>query len=168
MIGALAVIVASLVPRCYPPPVPAPVAVPYTAPACAYCPGHRGLEFHVPNGSPVAAVAGGVVTFAGVVVGTRYVVVLQTDGLRATYGMLSQLAVTKGSVVVARQTVGQSDSRVYFGLRNPAGEPVDPTGLIGRLRGRPRLLPIDGTPPRRTSAPTLVCSVSANPTVRPP
>ena len=50
-------------------------SIPFRAPACAYCPGNRGLEYDAAVGSPVRAAAAGTVTFAGVVAGVRYVVV---------------------------------------------------------------------------------------------
>ena len=71
---------------CFPPPVEATVAVAYREPACRYCAGHRGIDFDSRPGDSVRAVAAGEVTFAGSVAGTRYVVVAQADGLRATYG----------------------------------------------------------------------------------
>ncbi|MGB8859748.1 MAG: M23 family metallopeptidase [Ilumatobacteraceae bacterium] len=158
MIAALAVVVALLAPACYPPPVAASVSVPYVQPACAYCAGHRGLEYELATGSPVRAVASGTVTFAGVVAGTRYLVVLQPDGLRATYGMLGATSLTRGDVVEQGQVVGHSTVRLYFGLRNAADEPVDPTPLLGRLAGRPRLVPTDGSAARPAGAPRLVCA----------
>lgn len=156
MIAGLFLVVSLM--GCYLPPVETPVSVPYTAPACTYCAGHRGVEYALDDGSGVRAVAEGVVTFAGVVAGTRYLVVLQADGLRATYGMLQGVLVTRGDVVVAGQLVGRSGLRLYFGLRDVAGEPVDPTALFGQLVGRPRLLPADGRAQRRPPIPRMVCT----------
>ena len=156
MIAGLLVVAALAV--CYPPPVTAPITVPFVQPACEYCPGHRGVEYEVPVGASVRIVANGVVTFAGMVAGTRYVVVLQSDGLRATYGLLQASLVTRGDVVSVGQSAGTSGSRLYFGLRDSADTPVDPTPLLGVQVGRPRLVPTNGTPGRRAPPPRLVCT----------
>ncbi len=153
--GAL---VAAALAVCYPPPVQAPISVPFVQPACSYCPGHRGLEYQLSPETPVQIVAPGVVTFAGMVAGTRYVVVLQTDGLRATYGMLQSAMVSRGDVVVAGQLAGHSGLQLYFGLRDAHDDPVDPTPLLGELVGRVRLLPTNGDTQRRAPPPRLTCT----------
>jgi septal ring factor EnvC (AmiA/AmiB activator) len=107
----------------------------------------------------VTAVADGTVTFAGLVAGTRYVVVLQRDGLKATYGLLSSLALAPGDVVRQGQVVGRSTVRLYFGLRGADRQPIDPTPLLGRWVARPRLAPTDGAAPRAGSLPRLSCAV---------
>ncbi len=147
---------------CYLPPVAAQVSVPYVQPACAYCTGHRGVEYALAPGTEVHFAAPGMVTFSGVVAGTRYVVVLQADGLRATYGMLQSTLVSRGDVVVSGQVTGLSGATLYFGVRNAAGDPVDPTPLLGVLVGRPRLVPPDGTSQRRAPPPRLTCSASVS------
>src|SRR5688572_1373143 len=75
---------------CYVPPVDAPIVEPFVAAPCTYCAGgHRGVEYDVSPGTPVRAAISGMVTFSGVVAGTRYLVVLGDDGLSATYGMIA-------------------------------------------------------------------------------
>ena len=142
---------------CFAPPVDVPIAIGFVRPACEYCPGHRGVEFHPPTGVAVRAVLGGVVSFSGRVAGTLYVVVAQGDGLRATYGMLLTRVVGTGDGVAAGQVVGYASARLYFGLRDPDDQPIDPTGMLGHWVGRPRLIPIDGTPPRAGPPPILAC-----------
>lgn len=139
----------SVLPMCYPPPVTAPIAVPFEAPACTYCPGQRGVEYELASGTVVRAAAAGTVTFAGVVVGIRYVVVLHDDAIGATYGMLRSSSLAAGDRVVAAQIIGTSSEGLYFGLKDPAGEPLDPTGLLAVTTRRPRLVPTDGTAPRQ-------------------
>ncbi len=156
MIGQLGIVLASLVSTCYLPPVTAPVAVAFRAPACQYCPGHRGVQFDVAAGTLVVASAPGVVLFAGIVAGVRYVVVSQSDGLRATYGMLSQVLVRVGEGVGAGDPIGRSGSHLYFGLRDGVLA-VDPTPLLGRWVGRPRLVPLDGRSPRPATELHLAC-----------
>ncbi|MEQ1873132.1 MAG: M23 family metallopeptidase [Ilumatobacteraceae bacterium] len=144
------------------PPVDVPVAIGFVRPVCEYCPGHRGVEYHPPTGVAVHAVLGGVVSFAGRVAGTLYVVVAQPDGSRATYGLLLTRLVATGAGVGAGQVLGYASSRLYFGLRDPAGDPIDPTGLLGRWVGRPRLVPLDGSKARAGPPPTLTCAAAAN------
>jgi murein DD-endopeptidase MepM/ murein hydrolase activator NlpD len=137
--------------------VVAPVIDPFRAPACAQCAGNRGLEYATSPGTPVAAVASGTVSFSGVVAGTRYVVVDQDDGYRATYGRLAAATVALGSAVPSGAVVGTTTAAFYFGLR--LGETyVDPAPFLGRLRYRPRLVPVDGSPRRAPPPPRLACA----------
>lgn len=161
-------LVAALAAPCYLPPVSAPIAVPYQQPSCPFCPGQRGVRYSLPVGTPVVAAASGLVTFAGSVAGTRYLVVLHTDGLRATYGSLVSHSLGAGQVVAQGAVVGFSGEQLYFGLRTAAGAPVDPTPLLGRVLRRARLVPADGSAPRLGPAPWLVCAVSAEQWARPP
>ncbi len=156
MIGHLLLVFASLGSPCYVPPVAAPVAVPFRAPACTYCPGHRGVQFDVAAGTLVLAAAPGVVQFAGIVAGVRYVVVSQPDGLRATYGMLAQVLVGVGESVAAGDPIGRSGPHLYFGLRDGVLA-IDPTPLLGRWIGRPRLVPLDGRASRPATDLHLAC-----------
>ena len=154
----IAGLVAAALAVCYPPPVEAPVSVPFVQPACSYCPGHRGLEYRVAPATPVHFIAPGVVTFAGLVAGTEYVVVLQTDGMKATYGQLQAALVTRGDLVVVGQAAGRSGQRLYFGLRDAADDPIDPAPLLGVLVGRARLVPAPGGGERRASVPRRICA----------
>ncbi|MEO6122477.1 MAG: peptidoglycan DD-metalloendopeptidase family protein [Ilumatobacteraceae bacterium] len=133
---------------CYLAPVDARVAVPFEAPACNYCPGHRGQEYDVARDTPVRAAAAGVATFVGIVVGVRYVVVAHDDGIRATYGMLSDADVILGERVVAGQLVGWSSTRLYFGLKASDDTPLDPSLFVAVATRRPRLVPTDGSTSR--------------------
>lgn len=155
MIPVLAVMLAWLAPACWPPPVAAPVAEPFRAPACGWCPGHRGVGYSLAPGTLVRAVAPGTVSFAGSVAGLRYVVVTHPDGVRVTYGQLQQLLVAAGAIVVAGQPVGSSSSWLHLGVRRGAVY-LDPASFLGRWQGRPRLVPVDG-PARAGPPPRLVC-----------
>ncbi|CAN5669671.1 hypothetical protein BH10ACT2_BH10ACT2_27000 [soil metagenome] len=157
MIGALLVVAA-----CFVPPVDVPIAIGFVQPACDYCAGHRGVEYHPPATVAVHAVAGGVVSFAGRVAGTLYVVVGQPDGVRMTYGMLLTRMVGEGAGVAAGQIVGYSSARLYFGIRDADGRPIDPTGMLGHWVGRPRLIPSDGSPARKGPPPRLTCPAAAS------
>ncbi len=145
--------------RCLVPPVDAPVVDPYREPPCAYCAGNRGIEYGPAPGSRVVAVASGTVEFAGSVARTRWLVVRHGDGRRASYGHLASIdpaVATVGARVAAGARVGTTTARFYLGLRD-GDRPVDPTPLLGRWRHRPRLVPVDGTPPRPPGRPRLVC-----------
>ncbi len=99
-------------PRCLVPPVPAPVVDPFRDPGCPWCAGNRGLTYGTAPGTPVRAAAAGTVTFSGVVVDTRYVVVEHADGIRATYGGLQSSSFRVGDVVAAGAVVGHSGPAV--------------------------------------------------------
>jgi murein DD-endopeptidase MepM/ murein hydrolase activator NlpD len=134
----------------------------FVAPPCQFCAGgHRGLDYEVVPGSPVTAAAPGTVSFAGLVAGTRYVVIDHGDGDRTTYGQLSAIAVAVGEVVGAGQRIGTSGATLFFGLRH-GDEPVDPQPLLAVERHRPRLVPGDGGRPRpaATRPPTCAASVA--------
>lgn len=141
---------------CWLPPVDAPVVDPFRPPACTWCAGNRGLEYGTPSGTIVRAVAAGEVTFSGTVAGERYVVVRHADGRRATYGGLESSSLRTGDAVVAGVSVGLTAGHLHFGLRD-GDTYVDPAPFLGRLVGRPRLVPDDGTAARPAPPPRLRC-----------
>lgn len=143
-------------PTCWIPPVGAPVVDPFRRPECPWCPGNRGLKYGTGSGAPVRAVASGIVSYSGRVAGTGYVVVRHADGIRATYGGLTEPFRAQGSFVPAGAIVGTTEQNLHFGLRDEE-DYLDPTPLIGRLFLQARLLPLDGTPPRQGRI-RLVCS----------
>ena len=142
---------------CLRPPVAAPITRPFEAPPCPWCAGHRGITFAVTSGTVVRAAAGGTVTFSGVVVDVRYVVVRHADGLLATYGGLTSTHLSSGDMVVAGAIVGRSTGELYFGLRTGPDRYVDPEPLLGELMIPPYLIPTDGTPRRPPPEPVLRC-----------
>jgi murein DD-endopeptidase MepM/ murein hydrolase activator NlpD len=141
---------------CWLPPVHAPVVDPFRAPECPYCPGNRGLEYATRDGQPVLAAAAGVVSFSGLVAGTRYVVVEHADGLRVTYGRLVSAAVGEGAQVRQGQLIGLATEQFLLGVRR-GDEYLDPAPYLGTILRRARLVPVDGTPPRPGRPPVLVC-----------
>jgi murein DD-endopeptidase MepM/ murein hydrolase activator NlpD len=152
----IGLVAAALVAGCFLPPVDAPVVDPFRAPACEYCAGNRGIEYGPREGQVVRAGATGVVTFAGSVAGTRYVVVEHPDGLRMTYGKLATSEVAAGQRVLRGQRVGTTTTSLFVGLRR-GDEYLDPAPLLGTLRYRTRLVPSDGSRPRLAPPPRLVC-----------
>jgi hypothetical protein len=113
----------------YAPPVDAPVADWFRAPPKPWLAGNRGLDYAVPAGTPVAASAAGEVVFAGLVGGSRHVVVLHADGIRTSYSFLSSIGVHRGQRVVAGDVVGEAGDGLHFGAR--AGDQyLDPALLL--------------------------------------
>ena len=144
---------------CWVPPVDAPVVDPFRLPACVWCPGNRGLEYGAAPGQAVRAVEAGVVSFAGSVAGTSYVVVQVADGRRVTYGNLvvDASAWHVGDRVRAGQVVGTAAGAVLLTVRAVDGTYVDPAPLLGDVVRPPRLVPIDGSPTRPAPTARLRC-----------
>jgi murein DD-endopeptidase MepM/ murein hydrolase activator NlpD len=156
MIAAVAIAFAALAPGCYVPPVTSPIVDGFRQPSCLYCAGNRGLEYEPPPGATVRAAQAGVVEFSGVVVRVRYVVVKQTDGLRASYGYLASTRLREGDVVATGDPLGTSTGRFFFSLRD-GDRYLDPQPRLGVLVGRRRLVPVDGSPGRRPGPVRMVC-----------
>jgi murein DD-endopeptidase MepM/ murein hydrolase activator NlpD len=123
------------------------VVIAFRAPLCPYCAGHRGIEYSIAEHTGVRAVQSGRVSFSGVVVGSRYVVVAHDDGTLATYGLLDEARVKYGDSVQVGQLVAVASGRLYFGLR-VFGEYVDPQPLLAQRSPRVRLVPVDGSAAR--------------------
>lgn len=162
LILAVAIVVAVVSPGpavaapCWLPPVVGRVADPFREPPCPYCAGNRGIDYVVGSNAVVWAVAGGRVTWSGAVAGTRYVVVQHTNGWRATYGQLTSTSLSTGDSVVSRARIGRASGSFYFGLRSGQTY-IDPAPYLGRVVGRPRLVPTDGTAPLPAPRPRLRC-----------
>ena len=147
---------------CWLPPVTGVVDDPFREPPCPYCAGNRGIEYRIGRGVRVRSVAAGTVTFAGSVAGTRYVVVRLGDGRRVTYGRLTSSSLSAGDRVAARSVVGIADDTFHLGVR-VGNRYVDPGPLLGRLVGRPRLVPIDGSRARTAPPLSVRCGGVASP-----
>ena len=140
----------STVPSAWMRPVPGAVARPFVAPRAIYGPGHRGVDFTAPPGTPVVASSAGVVTFAGLVAGSLHVVIDHGDGLRTSSSFLARSDVQRGQRVVRGQVIGlaggvgpeHAAGVFHFGLR--VGETyVDPMKLFAPvdLAAAVRLVP---------------------------
>lgn len=97
-------------------PLRAPVVDRFRLPDGPFGAGNRGWEYATSPGTPVAATAGGTVTFAGPVAGNLHVSVLHADGVRSTYSYLSALLVEVGHEVAAGQALGRSTQRFQIGF----------------------------------------------------
>ncbi|MET8770691.1 peptidoglycan DD-metalloendopeptidase family protein [Streptomyces sp. NPDC004658] len=101
---------------------------------------HTGVDFVVPTGTSVKAVAAGTVVSAGW--GGAYgnqVVLKLNDGYYAQYGHLSQLSVSAGQTVTAGQQIGLSGAtgnvtgpHLHFEIRTTPdyGSDVDPVAYL--------------------------------------
>ena len=95
---------------------------------------HTGLDFAAPSGTPIHAIAGGVVTSVGYdgSYGNKTVVTLE-DGTELWYCHQTSFAVTTGDNVTAGQVIGSvgatgnvTGPHVHIEVRPGAGDPVDP------------------------------------------
>jgi murein DD-endopeptidase MepM/ murein hydrolase activator NlpD len=101
---------------------------------------HTGVDFVVPTGTPVKAVAAGTVVTAGW--GGAYgnqVVIRLNDGHYAQYGHLSQLSVSAGQTVTEGQQIGLSGAtgnvtgpHLHFEIRTTPdyGSDIDPVAYL--------------------------------------
>lgn len=110
------------------PPVNAPVSKPFSA-------DHQGVDFAVPNGTPVCCAGDGVVESAGWAGSYGNLLVVRHDAKqRAYYAHLSGFNVHPGQQVVSGQQIADSGNtgqaanpHLHFELRIE-GTPVDPAG----------------------------------------
>ena len=104
---------------------------------------HRGVDLAVPSGTPVQAMAGGRVRFAGVMSGLGNVVWLDHGATILTvYAHLSTIHVRTGARVDGGDVVGLSGAsgdvtapHLHFEVWR-WGRAVDPVPLLGGLPGR--------------------------------
>ena len=81
-------------------------------------------------------------------------------GWRHTYGRLASTAVEAGDVVVAGTEIARTTTEFLFGLRI-GDEYADPAPYIGRVVGRARLIPTDGSAPRPAPPAQVRCRVAS-------
>jgi murein DD-endopeptidase MepM/ murein hydrolase activator NlpD len=99
---------------------------------------HRGVDIAVPAGTPVRAMAPGVVAFAGTMNGYGRVVILDHgQGVRTLYGHLSEVRVSAGENVAGRPVIALSGSsgnttgeHLHFEIVR-RGRAEDPVPLLG-------------------------------------
>jgi murein DD-endopeptidase MepM/ murein hydrolase activator NlpD len=130
-------------PVTYMPPVDGAVLRGFEPPAGGYGPGHRGVDLDAVPGQPVAAAAAGEVVHAGPVVGIVWVSLDHADGIRTSYGPLTELRVRAGDLVEGGAVLGHlaagghghghRDRGLHVGARRD-GDYIDPLLLFGSLR----------------------------------
>ena len=92
----------------------------------------------------MTAATGGIVSFVGMVAGTRYVVVKTNDKLLVTHGRLQSVSVKSGAVIAVGQTIGVAGESLYIGVR-VNGQYVDPQQCAGLgSLGKPRAVLVAG------------------------
>ena len=129
-------------------PVPGPVVQRFVAPACERCAGHRGVTIASGPGLVVRAPAAGVVSFAGDVAGSLYVVIAvdqvgratAAPAVKVTVGRLAVIGpdVLEGVRLAEGQEIGKSGPLTHLSVR-VKGVHVEPLLALGlgwvRLRG---------------------------------
>jgi len=104
---------------------------------------HRGVDFPLAEGTPVRAMAGGHVRFAGTMSGFGNVVWLDHGrAVLSVYAHLSRIDVRAGAAVDRGDVLGASGStgqvtapHLHFEVWR-FGRPVDPVPMLGGLAGR--------------------------------
>jgi murein DD-endopeptidase MepM/ murein hydrolase activator NlpD len=102
---------------------------------------HTGIDFGIPEGTPVKAAADGVVVLAGEYGGYgKAVVIRHADGLSTIYGHLSEIKteerkeVKQGDVIGLSGNTGRSTApHLHFEIREN-GQPVDPSLYIAGIK----------------------------------
>jgi murein DD-endopeptidase MepM/ murein hydrolase activator NlpD len=89
-------------------PVVGPVIRGFDPPDTPFGSGHRGIDIAVSVGTPVHAVAAGVVTFAGPVGGRLFLTIDHGAGRESRYSFLGALAARRGDGVSVGQVVARS------------------------------------------------------------
>lgn len=136
------------------PPVDAPMSAGFVAPDGDYGPGHRGVDYPVPVGTPVRAGGGGTVTFAGMVAGLAAVTIDHGSGFETTYSGMSRVDVRPGQRVGEGEFLGESgtihgSAGLHFGVKRD-GDYVDPAGFLVAIdvSAAIHLAPLGWTPDR--------------------
>lgn len=117
-------------------PVQGQVIRGFEPPSHRFGPGHRGIDYGVPSGTPVKASGAGTVSFAGSVADGLYVTIQHLGGIATTYSFLSRIDASKGDRVAQSQVIaasgdGHADepSSLHFGAKLN-GEYIDPELLL--------------------------------------
>jgi septal ring factor EnvC (AmiA/AmiB activator) len=121
----------------YPAPVSGPISARFGAPRVTGGLDWQGITFQAAVGTPVRAIAPGMVLYAGPLRGYGQIVIVQiAHSLLAIYGHLGATHVHVGEQVSAGRQVGSVGSGgelgndgLYFEMRN-AGHPVNPLNYI--------------------------------------
>ena len=100
---------------------------------------HAAVDIHLPEGTPVTAIAAGTAVLSGEqFFGGRSVVLDHGGGLYSIYYHLREAAVSEGQRVAKGERIGAVGSsgratgpHLHFGVRAPGGR-VDPTLLFGK------------------------------------
>lgn len=121
------------------PPVDAVIARHFEAPSSPYGPGHRGVDYAVPSGTPVRAAGAGTVIFAGPVAGHLAVMIGHGGGLQTTYSILSTIEIVEGEQIDQGRYIGKTGfdhpsegGGLHFGVKL-GDDYVDPAAYLGAI-----------------------------------
>ncbi|MGB6057640.1 MAG: M23 family metallopeptidase, partial [Microthrixaceae bacterium] len=89
----------------YRPPVDRPISGGFHLESGQYGAGRRGIQYETVQGDQVRAAAGGIVTFAGAVVGRVSVTISHADGRRSTVTGLIEVGVKVDQIVLGGQVI---------------------------------------------------------------
>lgn len=94
---------------------------------------HAGIDIGVPSGTPIHALADGVIIYSGWMSGYGNTVMIDHGNVVSLYGHNSSLAVSCGQHVAGGQVISYSGStgnstgpHLHFEVRNSAGQVIDP------------------------------------------
>ena len=104
----------------YQPPVAGPIVDDWRPPDHPFGAGNRGVDYFARPGERVFAAADGVVSFAGKVGSSLFVVVAHADGRRTTVGFVAVVLVKQGDRVTRGTTLALAAGPVHFGVRRGA------------------------------------------------
>lgn len=131
---------------------PTKILRPAEIPEKNWLPGHRGVDLALQPGDNVLAAEGGVVAFAGMVVGTPTVSIDHADGIRTTYQPVNA-SVSVGDEVAEEQPIGtlarptakfaREHQGLHWGAKTGPDTYIDPLTLL--QPPRIRLKPVHGT-----------------------
>lgn len=132
-------------------PSSGPIVREYQPPLGPYGPGHRGVDYAVPSGTPFWASGDGTVTFAGPVADDGlFITVDHGMEIATTYSFLSQIDVTAGQKIKQGDIIGLTGDghpgegvpALHFGAK-VAGMYVDPELLLKSTFGNVHLVALD-------------------------
>lgn len=122
------------------PPVDGPIERRFEYAGVRWEPGHRGIDYFVPEGTAVRAAGAGTIRFAGHI-GSVGAVTIDHGGIVTTYSDLSEVHVARGEVVDEGRWIGLSGEAhpgrpgLHLGVK-VEGDYVDPLDHLGRLDPR--------------------------------
>lgn len=138
---------------------------------------HTGIDLAIPENTTLRAIGEGVVdkVFTGEGAIGKGLSIKFPDGSRAIYGHMNEVKTKVGEHVDAGQVLGLSGStgnstaaHLHFGLKDPAGNVVDPTPLAEQLANisgtdiSPGVIPklfMKGTEPLRETAAEMTTEI---------
>ncbi|RCX10440.1 peptidase M23-like protein [Anaerobacterium chartisolvens] len=109
---------------------------------------HTGIDIACDTGTPVLAVSGGTVSFAGDGGGYGNLVIIEhPGGYKTYYAHLSVISINNGTVISAGELIGKAGNtgfstgpHLHFEVRKD-DSPIDPAPFLGLVQDIPNVLP---------------------------